>query len=84
MKPFIITSIGLIIIFLGSCEHFGPPEPEEHELLDGPIEGLTIEEQKQFLAGDITFNDDIFTVEKGLGPVFVGTSCGSCHAGDGK
>ncbi len=25
-----------------------------------------------------------FTVEKGLGPVFVATSCGACHAGDGK
>lgn len=84
MKPFIITFLDLLIIILGSCEHFGPPEPEEHELLDGPIEDLTIEEQKQFLAGDIAFNDEIFTVEKGLGPVFVGTSCGSCHAGDGK
>ncbi len=84
MKPIIITSLAVLILFFGSCEHFGPPEPEEHDLLDGPIERLTIEEQKQFLAGDIAFNDEIFTVEKGLGPVFVGTSCGSCHAGDGK
>ena len=30
------------------------------------------------------FNDDIFTAQKGLGSIFVATSCGSCHAGDGK
>src|SRR5690606_35935068 len=30
------------------------------------------------------FNDDIFTVAKGLGPLLNANSCGSCHAGDGK
>jgi len=67
-----------------SCEKTMPILPEENELLDGPIEGLTIEEQLQFLKGDIAFNDDIFTVGKGLGPLFNSISCGSCHAGDGK
>ncbi|RYF92076.1 MAG: thiol oxidoreductase, partial [Chitinophagaceae bacterium] len=41
-------------------------------------------ENAQFLRGDIAFNDDIFTKESGLGPLFVSSSCGSCHAGDGK
>jgi CxxC motif-containing protein (DUF1111 family) len=45
---------------------------------------LTEEQQRQFLSGDIAFNDEIFTVARGLGPIFVATSCGSCHAGDGK
>ncbi|MEO5997055.1 MAG: hypothetical protein ABIN89_09955 [Chitinophagaceae bacterium] len=36
------------------------------------------------MRGDIAFNDDIFSVKNGLGPNFVATSCGSCHAGDGK
>jgi len=36
------------------------------------------------LAGDIAFNNEFFTTAKGLGPLFVATSCGSCHAGDGK
>lgn len=76
-------SIGLI-----SCEDindlYAPVPPEEHELLDGPIEGLTWAEQNRFLLGDIAFNDEVFTVEKGLGPVFVGNRCASCHAGDGK
>jgi len=84
MKYLILLTFTLFIVGFGSCDLFAPSEPEEHKLLDGPISDLTIEEQKQFLAGDIAFNDEIFTVEKGLGPVFVGTSCGSCHAGDGK
>src|SRR5690554_1665767 len=67
-----------------ACETLLPAEPEENELLDGPMEGLTNAEERQFLLGDISFNDDIFTVAKGLGPVFVGNSCASCHAGDGK
>ncbi len=58
--------------------------PADNEILDGPVEGLTGEQGQRFLAGDVAFNDDIFTKENGLGPLFVATSCGSCHAGDGK
>ena len=36
------------------------------------------------MRGDVAFNDDIFTAETGLGPLFVASSCGSCHPGDGK
>jgi len=72
------------IFYLTSCEKTMPFSPEENELLDGPIEGLNMEQQIQFLKGDVAFNDEIFTIEKGLGPVFVANSCGSCHAGDGK
>lgn len=61
-----------------------PPSPADEELLDGPVEGLTTEETKQFLKGDIAFNDEVFTPQNGLGPIFVANSCASCHAGDGK
>ncbi|WP_425391973.1 di-heme oxidoredictase family protein [Ekhidna sp.] len=67
-----------------SCEEIIPAAPAENELLDGPTEGLSHAEQRQFLDGDIAFNDEVFSVENGLGPGFVATSCGSCHAGDGK
>lgn len=73
----------LPLLVLG-CEHIIPKAPAEHDLLDGPMEGLSTAENTQFLKGDIAFNDDIFTIENGLGPVFVANSCGSCHAGDGK
>lgn len=67
-----------------SCEIFEPKAPLEEELLDGPIEGLTKAQNAEFLKGDIAFNDEIFTSQSGLGPIFVANSCGSCHAGDGK
>lgn len=75
---FMITS--LII----SCETFAPPEPEENNLLDGPIEDLSFSETKRFINGDEAFNDQVFTIETGLGPIFNASSCVSCHAGDGK
>lgn len=76
-------TIGLVLVSLG-CEEFLVNPPEENEILDGPIEGLTPTQQGIFLAGDLAFNDDIFSPESGLGPIFVSTSCGGCHAGDGK
>jgi CxxC motif-containing protein (DUF1111 family) len=79
----IITMVSFIVILL-ACSKFEPVAPAEEDLLDGPIEGLDNAQNAQFLAGDIAFNDEIFTVAKGLGSVFVATSCGSCHAGDGK
>ncbi|MFZ2906556.1 MAG: di-heme oxidoredictase family protein [Cyclobacteriaceae bacterium] len=78
----ILTS-ACLVGFL-SCEEIIPSGPTEDEILDGPVHGLNGAEQRQFLAGDIAFNDEIFTTENGLGPRFVATSCGSCHAGDGK
>ncbi len=76
---FLIT-LGL----LAGCEKILPPAPGENELLDGPVEGLSDAENLRFLRGDVAFNQDVFTPAMGLGPLFVATSCGSCHAGDGK
>ena len=84
LKNIVVYTILSSILALSSCEKFEPQAPLEEELLDGPIAGLTTAQSAQFLAGDIAFNDDIFTSQTGLGPVFVATSCGSCHAGDGK
>ncbi len=83
MKLFIILVV-LFIVGLSACEKFMPKAPAEDELLDGPIEGLNPEQNQLFLRGDVAFNDDVFTKETGLGPLFVATSCGTCHAGDGK
>lgn len=76
-------AFGSLVLF-ASCEKILPASPAENELLDGPVEGLNFEQTGRFLKGDIAFNDDVFTTQTGLGPVFVATSCGSCHAGDGK
>tara|TARA_R110001592_G_scaffold134905_4_gene350793 strand:+ start:4157 stop:5341 length:1185 start_codon:yes stop_codon:yes gene_type:complete len=72
----------LTFTFVG-CEKTMPSAPEESDLLDGPMEELTIEQQIQFLRGDKAFGD-VFTIGRGLGPVFVANQCASCHPGDGK
>ena len=82
MKSKII--LGLLMTFiLISCEKTSPSGPEEFEVLDGPVEGLSTEQQAQFLKGDIAFGE-VFTIDRGLGPIFVSNQCASCHAGDGK
>jgi CxxC motif-containing protein (DUF1111 family) len=77
----------LILCFVAigvACDKILPKLPANDQVLDGPIEGLTSEQRAQFVLGDKAFNDDVFTVENGLGPLFVANSCASCHAGDGK
>jgi len=83
MKRKFVVMICVVGIALG-CDKILPKVPAGDSVLDGPLEGLTSEQRAQFLLGDKAFNDDIFTAANGLGPLFVATSCGTCHAGDGK
>lgn len=83
-KLLVLSGLALFMIIYLSCSKVLPGAPEDDQLLDGPVEGLTREQKKMFLKGDIAFNDEVFTKESGLGPIFVATSCGTCHAGDGK
>jgi CxxC motif-containing protein (DUF1111 family) len=83
-KLLVLASIAASMVFYLSCSKVLPGLPGDDEILDGPVEGLTTEQKKLFLKGDVAFNDEIFTQQNGLGPIFVATSCGSCHAGDGK
>lgn len=80
----ILTLFALLGIVTLSCQEFFPSALPEDETLDGPIDGLTTDQRQAFLLGDAAFNDEIFTPTSGLGPIFVSTSCGSCHPGDGK
>lgn len=83
MNQFIFKSVFVILIF-GSCSKIMPPAPPNEDILDGPLDGLTGEENARFLNGDVAFNNEVFTPQTGLGPIFVASSCGACHAGDGK
>ncbi len=74
----------LIIGTIVACKELVPDPPADDQILDGPVDGLSGEQKIKFLRGDVAFNDDIFTQETGLGPLFVANSCGTCHAGDGK
>jgi CxxC motif-containing protein (DUF1111 family) len=80
----IVIALVFAVTFIVSCEKLLPGLPADDQVLDGPVEGLTNAQAAQHLAGDVAFNDQVFTRETGLGPIFVATSCGSCHAGDGK
>ncbi|MES2328432.1 MAG: di-heme oxidoredictase family protein [Bacteroidota bacterium] len=84
-KTFVLT--GLILAVIGlivSCTKLEPALPADDQTLDGPVEGLTNAEYAQHLRGDAEFTDKVFTSNTGLGPIFVATSCGSCHLGEGK
>ena len=85
MKSDFLALLNIVFCFvlIVSCEDTLTSAPNENELLDGPIEGLTTAQQIQFLSGDEAFGD-VFTIEKGLGPIFVANQCASCHAGDGR
>lgn len=83
-KLLVISGIAFSFILYLSCSKILPDALKDDEILDGPIEGLTSEQTRMFLRGDIAFNDEIFTEASGLGPLFVANSCGTCHAGDGK
>ncbi len=52
-------ALGLLLIAsmaFQSCEKFEPAGPLEEELLDGPMEGLSQEQQRRFLNGDEIFH----------------------------
>jgi CxxC motif-containing protein (DUF1111 family) len=74
----------LNILLSIACNSLDTEAPKSENILDGPVEGLTFEQNIRFIAGDRAFNNEIFTIETGLGPLFVANSCKSCHAGDGK
>jgi CxxC motif-containing protein (DUF1111 family) len=80
----IITAFIIVIALVQACSKFEPALPADESILDGPVAGLNYEQSRRFLAGDVAFNDEIFTTANGLGSIFVATSCGTCHAGDGK
>ena len=66
-----------------ACGSITPDAPEDDELLDGPIAGLTNSQMRLFLDGDEDFAR-VFAFSDGLGPVFNAPSCASCHPGDGR
>jgi CxxC motif-containing protein (DUF1111 family) len=84
MKHATILLVGLLLVIGMSCEGLLPGALPEDQILDGPVEGLTNAESLRFVRGDDAFNNGIFTKDNGLGPLFVATSCATCHPGDGK
>lgn len=84
IRQLVTYALFVMAVAIISCNTLLPPSPADDEILDGMIEGLTASQRAMHIRGDEGFNSEIFTPETGLGPYFVATSCGSCHAGDGK
>ena len=77
-----VSALSLLGVLAG-CDLLTPGVPPEGQVLDGTIDGMTLSQVRQHLAGDEDFGRR-FTVADGLGPIFVATSCEQCHVGDGK
>jgi CxxC motif-containing protein (DUF1111 family) len=73
----------LALLLLGGCDALLPSAPADEEVLDGPIHGLSSAQLAVFAEGDEEFNRT-FGASEGAGPMFVASTCGSCHVGDGK
>lgn len=75
--------VGTTIAILVGCDLLYPELPPENTVLDAPLDDLTGEQLALHLKGDEEFGRR-FSVEEGLGPVFVAPSCDACHPGEGK
>ncbi len=83
------THRGIVIVAgciaaLASCgDPFLPGAPDDSITLVGSIDGLSPSQLAVHAQGDAEFARH-FAPSDGLGPLFVATSCESCHVGDGK
>ena len=62
----------LLVGLFGALGCYGRPEA------GNPLDDLTDEQRDEFKRGRIVFNQD-FSPKTGLGPLFNGTGCASCH-----
>lgn len=68
---------------LAGCDAVLTVEPDDGDLMDAPLPGLTEEERAAFVRGDEEFGR-AFSIRDGLGPIFNNVSCAECHSGDGR
>ncbi len=66
----------LIALVAGAAATAACKRPLE---LGDPLRGLDADQRSQFDRGRAVF-DQVFTAETGLGPLFNGTACATCHA----
>ncbi len=66
-----------------ACADLLTEAPEDADLFDAPVEGLSPAELAAFVRGDAEFGRR-FSPLSGLGPIFNDVSCASCHSGDGR
>ena len=83
MRNFARSFLVVSTLALAACDALLPGAPAAHDELAGTVPDLTGPQLAMHFRGDAEFAR-VFAAEDGLGPVFVATSCESCHVGDGK
>ncbi len=71
------------LFFLWGCGALFTEAPEDADVFDAPLDGLSAEDLAVFVRGDGEFGRR-FVAATGLGPIFNDASCASCHSGDGR
>jgi CxxC motif-containing protein (DUF1111 family) len=83
LRPLYLLLLGLGLVTLYGCDTLMTSAPEDQDLLDAPLAGLSRDLNAIFLDGDERFAK-VFRVQDGLGPIFNNVSCAGCHPGDGR
>ncbi|MGQ0650604.1 MAG: di-heme oxidoredictase family protein [Gemmatimonadaceae bacterium] len=73
----------ILAVALAGCSDILTEAPEDADLFDAPVPGLSPAELAAFARGDEEFGRR-FSPATGLGPIFNDVSCASCHSGDGR
>lgn len=71
------------VALVAGCTLVSTTLPEDGDVFDAPLPGLTADELAAFARGDTEF-ERRFAASTGLGPIFNNVSCASCHSGDGR
>ena len=81
MKQLLLLAFGCTVIL--ACDSLLTTAPDDADLFDAPLPGLTAAELAVFVRGDGEFGRR-FSAADGLGPIFNNVSCADCHSGDGR
>ena len=72
-----------VALAAAACGELFTAAPDDGDLFDAPLPGLSADERAAFARGDAEFGRAFFPGD-GLGPLFNNVSCASCHSGDGR
>ena len=83
MRRTLLPFFALIAVGAAACDTLFTSPPNDADVFDAPVEGLTPAELEVFLRGDAGF-EQTFSAATGLGPIFNDVACAACHSGDGR
>ncbi len=75
--------VAVLMTGAAACNTLLTEAPDDADLFDAPLDGLTPEQLATFIRGDAEFGRSFAPVD-GLGPIFNNVACAQCHSGDGR